>query len=97
MDRIRLLRESTGCRRFTICGTRFGNEVAAIRERGGEIWWIERPGVTAGDHLSDQILTADQCDRVIENLGTVEDLRRQIEAAWSDYAAGRAQLNARIE
>jgi hypothetical protein len=97
MDRIRLLRESTGCRRFTICGTRFGNEVAAIRERGGEVWWIERPGLSAGEHVSDQILTADQCDRVIDNIGTVDDLRQEIEAAWEAVATGRAPLNARIE
>lgn len=97
MDRIRLLRESTGCRRFTICGTRFGNEVAAIRERGGEVWWIERPGLSAGEHVSDQLLTADRCDRVIDNIGTVDDLRQEIEAAWEAFATGRAPLNARIE
>ena len=97
MDRIRLLRESTGCRRFTICGTRFVNEVAAIRERGGEVWWIERPGLTPGEHVSDQVLTAEQCDRVIANDETPLALRRKIEAAWSEYATGRAPLNARIE
>jgi hypothetical protein len=34
---------------------------------------------------------------VIDNIGTVDDLRQEIEAAWEAFATGRAPLNARIE
>jgi hypothetical protein len=87
MERIRHVVERTGRTRFTICGTRFANEAQAIRSRGGEVWWVERPGLLPGEHVSDRVLTADQCDRVLRNEGTADDLRREVERAWLDYAS----------
>lgn len=75
-----------GARVFAICGTRFPNEVAAIRNRGGEVWWIDRPGTTTGSHVSDKMLTRDECDRVIVNNGSLDKLRHNIVAAFNDFA-----------
>lgn len=73
-------------RPIAICGTRFPNEVAAIRERGGEVWWIERPGVGVGTvHTSGSRIGPADCDAIISNDGTLDDLRTRIAAAWSDY------------
>lgn len=89
MKRIRRIHSATGRDVFAICGTRFPNEVEAIREHGGEVWWIERPGIEAGDHKSDVSLTREQCDRVIVNSGTMEKLRHNVEAAWNDFLEAR--------
>jgi hypothetical protein len=74
---------------FAICGTRFPNEVAAIRDRGGEVWWIDRPGLGRGSHKSDHQIGPEDCDAVIRNDGTVEELRRRVLSAWTAYT-GRA-------
>lgn len=76
---------STGATVFAVCGTRFVNEVDAIRSLGGEVWWVSRPGTTTGSHVSDTVLTAGDCDRVIVNNGTLDRLRHNVEAAFADY------------
>lgn len=79
---------------FAICGTRFPNEAAAIRALGGEVWWVDRPGLehaapAAPVHVSDQMLRLDDCDRVIVNSGTTADLRGTVERAWGDFMRDR--------
>jgi len=62
MDRARLFS------RVVISDVRFPNEVAAIRSRGGRVFWIERPGLQADDaHISEGSITAQDCDGVILN------------------------------
>lgn len=90
IERIDRLQESIGADTFAICGTRFVNECAAIRDRGGELWWIDRPGLGRGSHASDRQIGPGDCDRVIRNDGTVDDLRRQVLDAWAAYA-GRSR------
>lgn len=75
---------------FAICGTRFPNEAAAIRKRGGEVWWIDRPGTTTGEHVSDTMLRREDCDRVIVNSGSLDKLRHNVEAAFTDFTARHA-------
>jgi hypothetical protein len=75
----------TGRTQFAICGTRFLNELATVRDNGGEVWWIERPGTVTGPHTSDRTLVREHCDRVLVNDGTPEQLRHRIEAAWAAY------------
>lgn len=57
--------------------TRFPNEVARIREYGGQVWRIERPGVSnpPGEHVSKYGVPREDCDVLITNDGTLEDLR----------------------
>ena len=79
---------------FAICGTRFPNEAAAIRSLGGEVWWVDRPGLehaapAAPVHVSDQMLRLDDCDRVLVNSGTTADLRGVVERAWVDFMRDR--------
>jgi hypothetical protein len=50
-----------------ICDVRFANEVAAIRELGGEVWWVHRPGLGEGQHVSERELQPQDCDRQILN------------------------------
>lgn len=58
---------------------RFVNEVAAVRKLNGQIWEIQRPGVTTTTkHRSEAGLPGVQFDRTIINDGTIEDLAREV-------------------
>lgn len=64
-----------------VSDVRFPNEAAAIRERGGVVWQVVRPGVgPVNAHESESALfTSDFTpDRIIRNSGTLEDLRREV-------------------
>lgn len=80
-----------GCGFVAICGTRFLNEADMVRSRGGEVWWIDRPVVSIGPpHVSDILLTADDCDRVIDNRYTADELRSSLDAALAAYSQARS-------
>jgi hypothetical protein len=83
--RVARIAAATGRATFAICGTRFLNELATVRENGGQVWWIERPGTVTGPHASDRTLVREHCDRALINDGTTEQLRHRIESAWSAY------------
>jgi len=58
---------------------RFSNEAAMIRDLGGELWRIERPGVTySGDHSSEGGLEDIIPHHVIVNNGTIAQLKEKI-------------------
>jgi hypothetical protein len=58
---------------------RFPNEAAMIRDLGGELWRIDRPGVAYdGDHSSEGGLEDITPDRVIVNDGTIDQLLENI-------------------
>lgn len=61
--------------RVVVDDVRFENEVAAIRSFGGEIWRIERPGLTPDGHVSETGILALPVDRVIQNDGSIYELR----------------------
>lgn len=62
---------------WVISDCRFANEAAMVRELGGEIWQVTRPGIQAGatGHVSDTDGSQFAPDRVIKNSGSLEDLR----------------------
>lgn len=65
-----------------LADVRFPNEAAFIRdELGGEVWWVDRPGVEPGGHVSDNSIRPLDCDRVLVNRGTLDDLRMAVAAA----------------
>lgn len=67
-----------------ITDVRFPNEAAMVRQLGGQIWQIRRPGYEAGGtgHASDTDGSEFEPDRVIYNLGLAEDMRHVVLAAW---------------
>lgn len=67
-----------GAVNFVITDVRFANEAVLIRQLGGEIWQIVRPGFAAGStgHKSDTDGSEFAPDRVIVNDGDLEDLRK---------------------
>ncbi|MEG1679027.1 MAG: hypothetical protein RR326_02930 [Stenotrophomonas sp.] len=67
-----------------ITDVRFPNEAAMIRQLGGQIWQIRRPGYEAGGtgHASDTDGSEFSPDLVVTNSGSLEDLRATVLAAW---------------
>jgi len=66
-------------RSVVIDDVRFPNEAAMIRNLGGELWRIERPGVSySGNHSSEGGLEDITPDRVIVNDGTITQLKEKI-------------------
>jgi len=66
-------------RSVVIDDVRFPNEAAMIRDLGGELWRIDRPGVSYdGEHSSEGALEDITPDRVIVNDGTITQLKEKI-------------------
>lgn len=64
---------AAGCDAMIVADdVRFPNEVAAIKARGGEVWRVERPGLVAGNHASEQQPL--DVDRVIPNGSSLAEL-----------------------
>ncbi|MEG1038898.1 MAG: hypothetical protein RSE32_14465 [Comamonas sp.] len=63
---------------------RFPNEAALVRQLGGQLWQIRRPGYEAGGtgHASDTDGCEFRPDVVRENFGSLDDLRRTVLDAW---------------
>lgn len=67
-----------------ITDVRFPNEAAMVRQLGGQLWQIRRPGYEAGGtgHASDTDGSEFRPEVVLENFGSLDDLRRTVLDAW---------------
>lgn len=64
-----------GERQFVISDVRFVNEAQWVKDAGGEVWRIDRPGIDpVRDHESERQVLQIVPDRVLDNSGSVEDL-----------------------
>ena len=74
-----------------IADVRFDNEAEWIRERGGEVWLVQRePDGPTHAHVSESGISPHLIDRVIDNTGTPDQTRRHVLAALAG-----SQLDAR--
>lgn len=72
---------------IAVCDVRFDNEVEYLKNIGGEVWHVRRPGCQgAGDHASEAGVTVAAGDKVIENAGTMDELRAAVDAAFGREA-----------
>ena len=62
------------CDLLVITDVRFENEARRIREAGGQVWRIYRPGTGGMNHVSEMPLPVDLIDRELDNSGTIADL-----------------------
>lgn len=69
---------------IVITDVRFPNEAAMVRQLGGQIWQIRRPGYEAGStgHASDTDGSEFEPDLAIVNCGSLDYLRDQVFEAW---------------
>lgn len=66
---------------YVITDVRFPNEANAVKQAGGRVWRIERPGVgPANTHASEVSLDDWDFDVIIANDGTIEEYHRKIRA-----------------
>lgn len=67
---------------WTVTDCRFANEVSTIRDSGGLVVWVHRPGVTAANgHESEHSVSETDCDFTIYNMSTPSDMVRQFKEA----------------
>ena len=60
---------------YVITDVRFENEADKVKEFGGEVWRVKRPGVEAvNSHISEYALDGYKVDRILNNGGTLEEL-----------------------
>jgi hypothetical protein len=70
---------ATECEHVVADDVRFGEEMDAIRDLGGEVWSVVRPGFyDKTGHKSENALAGRTFDRVIINDGTLEDLEAKV-------------------
>ena len=70
---------------YVFADVRYPNEADAVRNEGGEIWRINRPGTgPVNDHISERAMDDYDFDRVFDNDGTLEDLEVKILAAAAE-------------
>lgn len=63
-----------------VTGIRFINEVEAIRELGGELWWVYREnGTPNSGHASENSVSATDFDIYIDNTGSLKDLYANVD------------------
>jgi len=77
-----------GERQFVISDVRFANEADWIKQAGGELWRIDRPGVAAvRPHASEAEIEHILCDRIIDNSGTPDDLWTRVDSVMGGVVA----------
>lgn len=64
---------------------RFPNEVAAIKEQGGIVIYIDRPGEHTDQHESENAIGPDDCTHVVKNSGSLNDLLYTVEGIVQEY------------
>jgi hypothetical protein len=69
---------------WLVTDTRFPNEAEAIKERGGLLLRIERPGTSTGSHASETALDDYPFEYVIVNDGDLHDLIRKVKKLMID-------------
>ena len=63
---------------FSDC--RFPNEAQAVKDLGGQVWRVERPGVRAyNEHASEHQLDDWEFDRVFHNSGEIQHLEEMVD------------------
>lgn len=63
------------CDVVVIYDLRFANEAERVKQLGGEVWAIVRPGLASDGHATEVGVSDALVDRVIDNSGGLEDLR----------------------
>lgn len=75
---------------IVISDVRTPDEMDVIRQAGGEIWFVERPGVGSvgiKGHYTEVALEGAKFDRTILNDGTIEELKHRVEWMFKDMCS----------
>lgn len=69
--------------KVVITDVRFENETKMIRDLGGMMIQINRPGLVKSDHPSDAGVKILETETIVENCGTLEQLHEVVDALFS--------------
>lgn len=69
---------------------RFPNEAKAIREMGGVIWRVYRPGLVTMDHASERSQKNIDEDLLLNNATSLPDLEKSVDLALSNFLRAAA-------
>jgi len=64
--------------RYVITDCRFDNEVDFVRNNGGQVIWIDRPGLVSDGHASESTSIENLASVVLHNDETIEELAEDI-------------------
>ena len=81
INRVKLEDRYPGVDCLCITDVRYPNEAQRIRDLGGVIWEVIRPGLKSDGHASEQPLPRELVDHQILNDGDMRDLEREVERA----------------
>lgn len=68
----------------TVSDLRFENEALRIKDLGGMIWHVDRPGFEPDGHASEKPFPARAVDTFIYNIGSLDTLRGEVDAACNE-------------
>lgn len=71
--------------RIVVDDLRFPNEAKAVREMGGVIWRIYRPGLVTMDHASERSQRDIEDDLLLNNATSLTDLEKSVDLALAPY------------
>lgn len=64
--------------RYVITDCRFDNEVEFVRNHGGNLVWVERPGIVSDGHASESTHIKDLCSVIVHNDSTITEFQEDI-------------------
>jgi deoxynucleotide monophosphate kinase-like protein len=64
--------------RYVITDCRFRNEADFVHEKGGDICWVDRPGIVSDGHASESTDVKNVADYLLDNSSSIEELEKDI-------------------
>ena len=58
-----------------------------MQDLDGPVIWIERPDIPRIDHISERSLMADDCDYIVINDGSLDDLKANLQDIISSWTS----------
>jgi hypothetical protein len=81
--------------KWAVVNVRFPNEYQAVKDHGGVVWRVDRPGYEAAQgHISDRALDAYSFDHRFYNDGTIGDLAQKVISVMDEGNEIKAGLQA---
>lgn len=63
---------------YVITDCRFDNEVKFVHLKGGDVCWIERPGLVSDGHASENPALKDKADFILHNDDVIEEFQEDV-------------------
>lgn len=74
------VRNLSGLGLLYVDNVRFPDELAAVRELGGELVWVDRPGLGPGEDASERSVSYHDFETVLDNSGDLRELEQAAQA-----------------